>query len=129
MTTKPYSLAEGEGRTYEWHEVEFTIKAANAETGGALSIWEVTTRPGEEPIVHTHEEDEIFYVLSGSLTFDCGGQSFKVNENGFVFLPRDIPHSYRIESEEVRLLGFSTPSGFGDHIEQTGKPIDGPNGS
>jgi mannose-6-phosphate isomerase-like protein (cupin superfamily) len=119
---KPYALAEGEGRSYEWHDVVFTIKAAAAETDGVLAIWEVTTRKGEEPRIHMHEEDEIFYVLSGSLTFRCGGRSFKVKENGFMFLPRSIPHSYKVDSKEVRLLGFSTPSGFADHIEQTGKP-------
>ena len=118
---KPYVLAEGEGRTYEWHSVLFTIKAASGETGGALSVWEVTTRRGEEPNIHMHEEDEIFYVLSGALTFHCGGDSFKVKDNGFVFLPRGIPHHYTIDSEEARLLGLSTPSGFGDHIERTGK--------
>jgi quercetin dioxygenase-like cupin family protein len=121
-TMKPYALAEGEGRAYESHGVLFTIKAAAAETGRALSIWEVTTRPGEEPQAHTHEEDEIFYVLSGSLTFHCDGKSLKVSDNGFVFLPRGIAHSYSIDSDEARLLGLSTPSGFGDHIEQTGKP-------
>ena len=120
---KPYALASGDGRTYEWHDVLFTIKAAAAETGGALSIWEVTTRPGEEPDIHMHEEDEIFYVLSGSLTFRCGGRVLKVKEGGFAFLPRGIPHSYKIDSEEVRLLGISTPSEFGDHIERMGKPV------
>lgn len=123
VNTKPYALAEGEGRTYEWHDVLFTVKAAAEETGGALSIWEVTTRKGGEPDIHMHDEDEIFYVLSGSLTFRCGGRSFQVKDNGFMFLPRGVPHSYTIESKEVRLLGFSTPSGFGDHIERTGKPI------
>ena len=118
---KPYALAECEGRTYEWHGVRFTIKAASAETDGALSFWEVTTRKGEEPNVHMHEEDEIFYVLSGALTFYCGGHSFKVKDNGFVFLPRSIPHRYTVDSEEARLLGLSTPSGFGDQIERTGK--------
>ena len=48
----PYALAEGEGRSYEWHDVVFTIKAAAPETGGAFALWEVTTRPGEEPHVH-----------------------------------------------------------------------------
>jgi quercetin dioxygenase-like cupin family protein len=122
-TGKPYALAEGQGRSYEWHDVLFTIKAASAETGGALSVWEVTTRKGDEPQIHMHDEDEIFYVLSGSLTFHCGGQDLRVKENGFVFLPRGIPHRYTIESAEARLLGLSTPSGFGDHIERTGKPV------
>ena len=120
---KPYALAEGKGRTYKWHDVMFTIKAAAAETGGSLALWEVTTRKGEEPQTHLHDEDEIFYVLSGSLTFDCGGQSLKVKDNGFMFLPRGIPHSYTIDSKEARLLGFSTPSGFGHHIERPGRPV------
>jgi len=46
-----------------------------------------------------------------------------VKENGFVFLPRGIPHGYTIDSAEARLLGLSTPSGFGDHIERSGKRI------
>jgi quercetin dioxygenase-like cupin family protein len=120
---KPYALVQGEGRSYEWHDVTFTIKAASRETGGALSVWEVTTRKGEEPQIHMHEEDEIFYVLGGSLTFHCGGKDFKVKQNGFIFLPRGIPHRYTIDSEEARLLGLSTPSGFGDHIERTGKSV------
>jgi quercetin dioxygenase-like cupin family protein len=120
---KPYALAKGEGRTYEWHSVLFTLKAAAAETGGALSIWEVTTRKGEEPQTHVHEEDEIFYVLSGSVTFRYDGQPFEVHQDGFVFIPRGVPHDYTIDSEEARLLGFSTPSGFGDNIERTGRPI------
>ena len=99
MSSGPYALAEGEGRIYECHGVSFTIKMASAETGGALAFWEVTTRPGEEPDTHTHAEDEIFYVLSGSLTFHCGGEAFGVSDNGFVFLPRGIPHSYLIHSE------------------------------
>lgn len=77
MARKPYALAAGEGRAYEWHDVVFTIKAAAAETGGALAIWEVTTRPGEEPHQHVHDDvDGIFYVLSGSITCQAGGEPF-----------------------------------------------------
>jgi quercetin dioxygenase-like cupin family protein len=121
---KPYALAGGEGRAYEWHGVLFTIKAAASETGGALSIWEVTTRPGEEPQAHTHQEDELFYVLSGAMTFTCGEETRSAKDGAFVFLPRGVPHSYTIDSEEARLLGFSIPSGFGDHIERTGRPVE-----
>lgn len=99
----------------------FTIKAASAETAGALAIWDVTTRKGEEPNLYMHDEDEIFYALSGSLTFHCDGKSFKVKDKGFVFLPRGIPHRYTIDSEEARLIGLSTPSEFDDYIERTGK--------
>ena len=61
-------------------------------------------------------------MLSGAITFTCGEETLSAKAGGFVFLPRGITHSYTIETKEVRLLGFSTPSGFGDSIEQTGKP-------
>jgi quercetin dioxygenase-like cupin family protein len=122
---KPYVLAAGEGRAYEWHDVVFIMKAAAAETGGAVAIWEVTTRPGEEPHQHVHEEDEIFYLLSGSMTVRCGAESFEVIDGGFAFLPRGIPHDYTINSDEVRMLGMSLPSTFGDNVERTGSPVAG----
>jgi mannose-6-phosphate isomerase-like protein (cupin superfamily) len=120
---KPYVLADGEGRKYEWHDVLFTIKAAGAETGGAFALWDVTTRPGEEPHMHVHEvEDEIFYLISGSMTFRCGDELFGVEDHGFVFVPRGTPHTYTIQSDEARLLGLSTPSTFGDNLERPGRP-------
>lgn len=125
MTIRPYALADGEGRSYRWHDVVFTIKAAAAETGRALALWDVTTRKGEEPHMHIHDDvDEIFYVLSGSITFHCDGQSFDVTDNGFVYLPRGLPHGYTIHSAEVRMIGLSTPSSFADNIEATGTPVD-----
>jgi quercetin dioxygenase-like cupin family protein len=121
---KPYALAAGEGRAYEWHDVAFIMKAAGPETEGALALWELTTRPGEEPNVHTHDDvHEIFYVLSGAMTVRCGAETFRLTEGGFIFLPRDIPHGYTIDSEEVRMLGLSLPSSFGDNIEATGTPL------
>ncbi len=123
---KPYALAAGEGRTYVWHGIPFTMKAAGPETAGGLAVWEVTTRPGEEPEPHVHEnEDELFYLLSGDMTFIAGGESFKVAAGGFVFIPRGTSHTYPIDSDEAHLLGFSTPSSFGDNIERTGTPVKG----
>ena len=128
MTTKKaYVLNDGEGRTYEWHDVVFTMKAAAAETGGAFALWDVTTGPGEEPHMHVHDDvDEIFYVLKGDITFRAGRRSFKVKEGAFVYIPLGTPHTYKIHSKKVRLLGISAPSAFGDNIERTGKRVRPP---
>ena len=123
---QPYVLSDGEGRTYEWHDVLFTMKAAAAETGGAFALWDVTTRPGEEPQMHVHEdEDEIFYLISGSMTFRVGDGSFKVGDHAFVYVPRGTPHTYEIHSDEARMLGISAPSSFGANIERTARPVGG----
>jgi quercetin dioxygenase-like cupin family protein len=122
-TIKPYTMGPGEGPTYLFHGVPFIFKASTAETRGALAMWEATTRPGEEPQPHVHEEDEFFYLLSGTMTFVCGAETFTVSDGGFVFLPRGLPHTYQIETPEVRLLGFSTPSTFGDHVQRVGERV------
>lgn len=90
---------------------------------------EFSTERGREPPVHVHEgEDEVFYVLDGELTFICGGESFEAGPRDFVFLPRDVPHSYAIKSEGlVELLVITVASeendGFGHRIESTGTPV------
>lgn len=80
--------------------------------GRRLAFAELTTRSGEEPPSHTHgTEDEIFYVLEGSLTFRCGDETFEVDAGGFVFLPRGIEHAYVIRSNgDARLIVVLSPA-------------------
>ncbi|MEX0683269.1 MAG: cupin domain-containing protein [Dehalococcoidia bacterium] len=117
-----YALHEGEGRTYDWRGHLFTINAAAAETNSQHAVWEFVTKKGDEPGDPTHDDvDEVFFILEGSLTVRCGGDEFAVGENGFVFLPRNV---YTINNDgPVRIIGLSTPSDFGDHIESTGESL------
>ena len=108
---RPYALQAGEGWTYH-AGFDFTVKAGELGQGRRVAVIEYTTRRGEEPPEHTHPtEDEIFYVLQGALTFQCGDDTFEVDEGGFVFLPRGIPHGYTIRSDgDVRLLAVTAPA-------------------
>ena len=56
----------GEGRSL-WVLGELvTYKTTSERTGGAYSLFEVTTQPGNEVLPHVqHREDESFYVLEG----------------------------------------------------------------
>jgi quercetin dioxygenase-like cupin family protein len=87
---------------------------------------EYPTRKGEEPGRHTHDgEDEIFYVLQGEVEFWCGGETFRVGPNGFVFLPRNIEHGYTILNDgEARLLVVVAPPRWGESIEAEGEPLN-----
>jgi len=123
---KPLVLKTGEGRSYSWDKYLFTVKAGGAETGRGVSFMEFFTRRGDEPPVHVHEEeDEIFYVLDGDLTVRCGDESFRLAPNGFVFLPRNIPHGFSIHSDGlVRMLvvnvSAESTENFGERIENEG---------
>ena len=108
---RPYALKAGEGWTYNFG-IDFTVKTGELGKGPRLALVEFTTRAGEEPPNHTHAtEDEIFYVLEGALTVWCGGETFEVQDGGFIFLPRGIEHGYQIRGDDdVRLLVITSPA-------------------
>ena len=108
---RPYALKAGEGWTYRLFSVDFTVKAGEVPPGSGAAIMEYTARKGEEPGQHTHpNEDEIFYVLEGKITFLCGGERFDLEQGGFIFLPHGIPHDYTFPGDDpVRLLIVTAP--------------------
>jgi quercetin dioxygenase-like cupin family protein len=111
---RPYALEAGEGWSHHFAElgIDFVVKVGEQRHGRRLALFELTTRAGEEPPVHTHAtEDETFYVLQGEVAFRCGDERFAAADGGCVFLPRGIPHGYRITSDgAVRLLVITTPA-------------------
>jgi quercetin dioxygenase-like cupin family protein len=106
-----YALKAGEGWTYRYG-IAMTVKLGERHAGRGAAVTEYITRKGEEPPDHTHpSEDEVFYVLSGEITFRCGGQSFEVQTGGFIFLPQGVEHGYTIRSNEpVRLFVVTFPT-------------------
>jgi quercetin dioxygenase-like cupin family protein len=108
--SKAYSLKRGEGATHNLG-IDFIVKAGERQTTNGAAVFEYVTRKGEEPDAHVHPtEDEMFYVLEGGLTFQCGDQHFAVEPGGFVFLPHGVPHGYTVRTDgPVRLLVITAP--------------------
>jgi quercetin dioxygenase-like cupin family protein len=136
---RPYALEAGQGWSYHFAElgIDFVVKVGEQRHGRRLALFELTTRAGEEPPLHTHAtEDETFYVLQGEVAFRCGDERFEVAHGGCVFLPRGIPHGYRITSDgEVKLLVITTPApddgvrewgGFVGSFERASEPRHSP---
>jgi quercetin dioxygenase-like cupin family protein len=108
---RPYALRREEGPTYAFGP-NFIVKAGELGTGRRLAVVEYVTRKGEEPGDHIHPtEDEIFYIIEGSLDFRCGPERFELGAGGFMFLPRAIEHGYTIRNEgEARILLITSPA-------------------
>ena len=64
-------IPPGEGTRSLWVLGELlTHKIPSRRTGGAYSLFEVSTQPGVGPPPHVqHREDECFYVLEGEYEF------------------------------------------------------------
>jgi len=45
------------------------------------------------------------------MTFSVGDETIKAPAGTFVFAPRDIPHPFTIDSEQMRILVMCAPAG------------------
>jgi quercetin dioxygenase-like cupin family protein len=101
------------------------VKLAGADTGGHLAAVEVTSPAGPAAPLHVHSrEDESFYVLDGELTFFIGARTEKAGAGALVHAPREVPHTFTVDSPTARWLVLSTPSGFERFVERVGVPAD-----
>ncbi len=106
------------------------LKVSGSDTGGAFALIEEISPPGNGTPLHVHSrEDELFYVLEGTLEFRCGDQVHQATPGFTVFGPRNIPHNFRnIGDTPSRILVFIYPAGFEqffvelDGISQSGTP-------
>jgi len=121
----PFAVAAGEGR-HVWHiDTLKTFKALAEDTGGQLTVWEELLPHGSSPPLHVHHaDDEAWFVLDGALTFQVAGATLTADAGAFVWAPRGIPHTFRIDSPTARLLGLAVPAGFDRFVVATGRPAE-----
>src|SRR5258705_12844627 len=89
-----------------------TFLATGEDTQGQFALTEQIARKGNVPPRHIHHrEDETFYVIEGEMTFSIGDRTIKATPGTIVFAPRDVAHSFTIDSEQVRILVQLSPAG------------------
>lgn len=73
-----------------------------------------------------HREDEAFYVLDGAMTFHVGEQRLAAPPGSFVFLPRDVPHTFTVDGDgEATVLQLCSPPGLEEFFRDWGeRPLD-----
>lgn len=100
------------------------LLAAGGETAGQYALLDTVLMRGSELPPHLHQrEDEAYYLLEGQMTFTVGNVTIPARPGEFVFLPRGIVHSYRVETEQCRTLVLLTPAGLEDFICKIGIPM------
>jgi mannose-6-phosphate isomerase-like protein (cupin superfamily) len=121
---RPYLLHEAEGETLWFLGNLVTFKATGSETRGRLTVAEFVHPAGSAPPLHRHlDEDEMFYVLSGTAEFRCDGQALLAGTGDFVLLPVGLPHTFIVgPGEPLRALQITTPAGFEHFVADTGEP-------
>jgi mannose-6-phosphate isomerase-like protein (cupin superfamily) len=119
--TEPHLTVDGEPRWYGNSLFEFLVPAA--ATGGALSVFRATMPEGFGPPRHVHtREDEVFLVQEGEALFDIDGRILRAGPGTTVYMPRGVPHTFRVLSPVAVMLGVMTPGGFEELFRNLGVP-------
>ncbi len=100
------------------------LRVAAAESGGSMGLVEQVIPAGFASPYHIHHrEDELFYVIEGTVRFVSGDGSWVADGGGLAFLPRDIPHGFEVQgTSDARLLLFTAPAGFESFVEELSEP-------
>ncbi|MEI7860876.1 MAG: cupin domain-containing protein [Actinomycetes bacterium] len=89
------------------------ILAQADETDGTLGVFEQTAPQGFSPPMHVHHrEDTALYVIDGAITAVVGDVRRQASAGDLVWLPKNVPHTFRVDSDGARLLELITPGGF-----------------
>ncbi|WP_433496745.1 cupin domain-containing protein [Sphaerimonospora sp. CA-214678] len=124
----PYLAQPEQQQKLEWLDGStFSVLLDAATTGGQLTVGRFDAPEGEAPPFHLHtREDEVFLLIKGTAQLWVGEQELELSEGGIVYLPRNIPHGYRITSERADLLLIATPAGIEDMFRQGGRDLSTP---
>lgn len=107
-------LKPGEGRDYDMGSMRASFKADGAETGGRYSVSEWWLEPKSKgPGLHSHPEDDLFYVLEGTMSFYVGDRWVDAPRGSFVLAPAGVKHDFENRTDtRTGALNFSVPGNF-----------------
>lgn len=112
--SKLVNLTPGDGRVYDMGSMKAIFKADGQETGHKYSVSEWWLEPKSSgPGIHSHNEDDLFYVLEGTMSFFLNGQWMDAPRGTFVLVPAGMKHDFENRSDQrAGILNFSVPGDF-----------------
>src|ERR1041384_6101246 len=87
-------LGPNQGRDYPMGRIRALFKADEAETANQYSISEWWLEPNTQgPGPHSHDEDDVFYVLEGTMSILVGDRWIDAARGAFVLVPGGVTHA------------------------------------
>ncbi|MEJ7599429.1 MAG: cupin domain-containing protein [Kofleriaceae bacterium] len=92
-------LRPGQGRAYPMGRISAVFKADEAETAQAYSVsewWLDANTKG--PGAHSHPEDDVFFVIEGTMSILVGERWLDAEVGSFVLVPGGMTHDFENRS-------------------------------
>lgn len=108
-------LPPGEGRQYHCGPMRSVFLADGAESGNrySVSVWWVAPR-SSGPGAHSHDvNEELFYVVEGTMTFLVGDRHVDAPAGSFLRVPAGVMHDFENNTARpAAVLNVFIPGGF-----------------
>lgn len=120
VSRKPVILGPGDGRSYPMGRIAAVFKADGSETQSNYSIsewWLEAHTKGPGP--HSHPEDDIFYVIEGTMSVFVGETWTHATRGSFVLIPGGTTHDFENHGDvRAGVLNLSIPGSFEQHMPE-----------
>ena len=123
QVTDGFGVGPGEGEALWFNGGFALLKATRDQTEGRFTVVEfLLPKDFASPLHIHHAEDEFFVVLAGEVRVRHGDAVIEAVAGSLAYGPRDVPHAFRVDSAEARLLLFFGPAGVEGFFRDGGKP-------
>jgi len=109
MSRAPIVVEPGRGRAYPMGAISAKFLADREETAHGYSISEWWLEPHSTgPGAHAHPEDDVFFVIEGTMSFLVDDAWRDVKKGGFVLVPGGVTHDFENRSDaRAGVLNFT----------------------
>lgn len=103
----------------------YAFLATGEETGRAYALIEARVPTGGGPPPHTQSDVELFYVLSGEVTFTVAGEDVVAGRGVSVRVEPGVVHAFKNNSDgDARMLIQTFPAGIEDYFREVGEAVE-----
>jgi mannose-6-phosphate isomerase-like protein (cupin superfamily) len=116
--SKAIFVPPGGGRPYPMGRISSIFLADGPETDSRYSISEWWLEPNTKgPGPHSHDEDDVFYVIEGTMSLLLGDRWIDAPRGSFVLAPGGMTHDFENRTAfRAGVLNFSIPGRFEEHV-------------
>ena len=105
-----------------------TIRVAMSDGEDGISVLEHRVPHGFSPPLHLHRaEDEVMHVLDGEFRLRVKDQEHRLRGGDVLLLPKNVPHTYRVESAQGgRCVTITVRGDFERFVRAVSRPAERP---
>jgi len=103
----------------------WTWKLGDQDSGGELSVVEVTMERDKMTPLHTHPIAESLWVLAGELVYHIDGEEIALGQDDFVLVPAGVAHAFKVVSDGARVLAIQPSTACEPFYRGASEPLEG----